>query len=252
MKKFFFVATIFGVITFNAFGQTQFDAEDLRFGFQLSPTFSFMNTSSSRINSTGTNLGIKLGMVGEYYFTGDNRYAFTTGLGFSFNSGGTLLYENRGVYWTRSDLDPSLPDTLPAQSRLKFGIQYLEIPAGLKMRFQPASARDIGYFIEPAVIIGIKTQARGEISGPGIGEVDDKINIRQEVNNLNLSWGITAGIEYELSETNSLIGGVGFQTGFTDVTDDNGTVFRPGDPDGNREDSKGTITNIIVRIGILF
>ena len=252
MKKYSFLIVSLCLTSQLLVGQAQIDPESLRFGFQLSPTFSWMSTSTSRINSTGTNLGIKLGMIAEYYFTGDQRYAFTTGLGFAFNSGGTLLQEDPGVYWTRSDLDPSLPDTLPGQSRLKYGIQYLEIPAGLKMRFQPASSRDIAYFLEPGLTIGIKTQARGEISGPGLGEQDEKINIRQEVNALNLSLGITAGIEYQLSETTSLIGGIGYQSGFTDVTDDNGTTFRSGDPDGRREDSKGTNNGIIIKIGILF
>ena len=232
--------------------QGEFDAESLRFGFQFSPTFSWMSANTTRINPSGTNLGLKLGMLAEYYFTSDNRYAFTTGLGFAFNNGGTLLHEFGGSYWTRSDLPPRL-DTLPNNVKLKYGIQYLEIPVGLKMRFQPETSRDIAYYIEPALAVAFKTQARGEITGPGVGEQDEKINIRQEVNALNLSVGIGAGIEYQLSGNMSLVGGVGFLSGFTDATDDNGTVINdPNKPDGGREDSKGSVNNIIIKIGVLF
>lgn len=219
---------------------------DLRFGFQASPTFSWMVANTSRINPSGSNLGLKLGMLGEYYFR--ENYALTMGLGFAFNHGGTLLHEYSGQYWTRSDLSPT-QDTLPSNVKLKYGIQYLEIPVGLKMR-----TREFGYlryYVEPAITLGFKTQARGQIEGIGVSTEDEKIDIRKEVNGINLSWGIGGGIEYSLSDNTSLIGGVAFQTGFTDATDDGGTVF---DPDrGNREESsKATVNVLIIRIGVMF
>ncbi len=219
---------------------------DLRFGFQASPTFSWMLSNTSRINPSGTNLGLKLGMIGEFYFR--ENYAFTTGLGFAFNHGGTQLHEYGGQYWTRSDLS-SAQDTMPNNVKLKYGIQYLEIPLGLKLR-----TREFGYlryYIEPTITMGFKTQSRGQIEGIGVSTDDEKIDIRKEVNSLNLSWGIGGGLEYSLSDNTSLIGGIAFQKGFTDVTDDNGTVF---DPDrGNRkENSKSTLDVLIIRIGVMF
>ncbi len=220
--------------------------DDIRFGFQLSPVFSWMTSSDNRINPSGTNLGLKLGMIGEYYFR--ENYAITGGLGFAFNHGGTLQHDFGGSYWTRSGLGPAL-DTLPAGVNLKYSIQYVEIPVGLKMR-----TREFGYlryFVEPALTIGFKSQARGTVQGRGVGSDVEKINIRKEVNGLNLSWGIGAGVEYSLSESTSLVGGLGFQLGFTDVTDNNGIVFD--DRRGNRrEDSKGKVNGIIIRLGVMF
>ncbi|MEM9824327.1 MAG: PorT family protein, partial [Bacteroidota bacterium] len=37
---------------------------------------------------------------------------------------------------------------------------------------------------------------------------------------INLSWGIGGGVEYGLGESTALIGGIYFQNGFVDVTDD--------------------------------
>ena len=219
--------------------------DDLRFGFQLSPSFSWMNTNTSKINPSGTNLGLKLGMTGEYYFR--ENYAFTSGIGFYFNNGGTLLHDFGGSYWPNSDLPSSL-DSLPNNVKLKYSIQYLEIPAGLKLR-----TREFGYlryFMEPAITIGLKTQARGTIEGTGV-KSDEKYNIRREVNSLNLAWGITAGVEYSISDNTSLVGGLGFQVGFTDATDDKGQVFDP-ERGTVREKSKGTNNSITIRLGILF
>lgn len=241
MKKIVAIAAFF--IVFQTISSAQ---NDIRFGFQVSPVFSWMNSSDNRINPSGTNLGLKLGMMGEYYFR--ENYAFTGGLGFAFNHGGTLQHDFGGSYWTRSDLGNAL-DTLPAGVNLKYGIQYVEIPVGLKMR-----TREFGYlryFIHPELTIGLKSQARGTIQGVGVGDDAEKINIRKEVNGLNLAWGLGAGIEYSLSESTSLVGGLAFQVGFTDATDDNGIVFD--DNRGNRkEDSKGKVNAITLRIGVMF
>lgn len=238
---------IVAIIAFFVACQTiSFAQNDIRFGFQLSPVFSWMTSSDNRINPSGTNLGLKLGMMGEFYFR--ENYAFTGGLGFAFNHGGTLQYDFGGAYWTRSDLGSTL-DTLPAGVNLKYNIQYVEIPLGLKLR-----TREFGYiryFVHPEVTIGLKSQARGTIQGRGIGDDAEKINIRKEVNGLNLSWGLGAGIEYSLSESTALVGGIGFQLGFTDATDDNGVVFD--DRRGNREeDSKGNVNAITIRLGVMF
>lgn len=220
--------------------------DDIRFGFQLSPSFSWMNTNTSKINPSGTNLGLKLGMTGEYYFR--ENYAFTSGIGFYFNNGGTLLHDFGGSYWPKSDLPSSL-DTLPNNVKLKYSIQYLEIPVGMKLR-----TREFGYlryFMEPAITIGLKTQARGTIEGTGVKNDGEKYNIRKEVNSLNLSWGISAGVEYGISDNTSLVAGLGFQVGFTDVTDDKGQVFDP-ERGTVREKSKGTNNSITIRLGIMF
>lgn len=242
MKKIVVVILFLGaVLTISA-------QDNIRFGFQLSPTFSWMSTDNSKINPSGTNLGLKLGMIGEYYLNGEQNYALSTGLGFAFNSGGTLLHDYGGQYWTKTDL-PSTLDTLANTVKLKYGIQYLEIPIGLKMR-----TKEIGYlryFLEPGISLGFKTQARGIINDPTIsGENEEKFNIAKEVNGLYLCWGLSGGIEYSLSQSTSLIAGAGFQIGFSDVSDDNGTVF---DPRGNRkEDAKAIINGIVVRIGVMF
>lgn len=230
-----------------------FSQEDLRFGFQLSPSFSWMSTSVNHINASGTNLGLKLGLIGEYYFR--ENYAIVSGIGFHFNAGGTLLYENEGKYWPNSDIPTSiLTDsmTFNPDTKFKYGIQYLEIPIGLKMR-----TREFGYiryYFQPDLTLGFKSQARGTIEGVGVTDEDEKYNIRKEVNGINLSWGLGAGIEYTISENTSFIAGLAFQKGFADVTDDrNATYFDSRDGNLEKEEkSKGVVNAITVKVGIMF
>jgi len=249
MKK---IAAIAAFLTF--FLTTTSGQENLRFGFQLSPTFSWMTANTNKVNGSGTNLGLKMGMIGEYYFR--ENYAFSSGIGFGFNQGGVLQHERKGCYWPNSDL--GLPiDTaagcavLPEGTRLRYKLQYLEIPIGLKMR-----TNEIGYvryFLEPALTLGFKTQATGSAEGRGLGNDLEKLNIKSEVNGVNLSWGLGVGLEYYLSENVALVGGLAFQTGVSDVTKDGAVVYNEQTEQYDlRENSIGKIHNIIIRMAVMF
>jgi len=233
-----FMSFLFG----NAFSQG-----DFRFGIQASPSFSWMGTDDNTINSNGTSLGLRLGMVGEYYFA--ENYAFTGGLNFAFNQGGTLRHDTGGNFWTKSEL--SNPDfnnsetALPDGVNLKYSIQFVEIPIGLKMRTQEFGY--LRYYAElPIFTIGIKTQAVGDITGTDV--MTEKENIKSDVNPLNISWGLGGGIEYTINSSTSLVGGVYYSQGFLDLTTDQGAIKN----NGSAEDSKGTSRNITIRIGVLF
>ena len=227
-------------------------AQQFRFGFQVSPTFSWISSDDNKINGNGLNLGLRLGMLGEKYLGEGDTYAFIFGIGFAFNQGGTLKHDTGGNLWPKSDLsDPTLNtgDTpLPDGVNLKYGLQYVEIPFGLKMRTQEFGY--IRYFAEiPVFTLGINSQARGAISATGI-EVD-KENISEDVNIFNISWGIGGGIEYTINENTALIGGIFFQNGFLDVTDDAGKQYL-GAGNIQAEDSKGTLNSLTLRIGVMF
>lgn len=238
---------IIAVAAFLCIALTQLSAqfEDVRFGFQLSPAFTGMSTDSKNINRNGTNLGLKLGMMTELYFR--QNYAISTGIGFAFNHGGALTYEYGGKYWVQSDLGPDL-DSLPAGVKLKHSLQFIEIPLLVKMR-----TREFGrmrYFLEPGVFLNFKSKSTGSIEGRGIGSDAEKINIKKDINGISMLWGLNGGLEYSLAETTSLVAGIGFQSGFTDLTEDKGTVFTP---TGNkRENSKAIGNTIVLKLGIIF
>jgi Outer membrane protein beta-barrel domain len=239
---------IIAVISFCACGYLLAQAQDknVEFGFQFSPAFSSMRTDNNKINRSGTNLGLKLGMISEYYFR--ENYAISTGIGFAFNHGGSLVYDLGGRYWPQSDLGANL-DTLPAGVKLKHSLQFIEIPLMVKMR-----TREFGrvrYFLEPGLYLNFKSQARGAIEGPGIPADAERINIKRDINGISLAWGMNGGIQYGLAETTSLIAGLGFQVGFTDLTEDKGTVFDP--VNGNQRDrSKATGSVLVLKLGVIF
>ena len=230
-------------------------AGDLKFGVQFSPTFSSMRTDNNLINADGSNLGLKLGVLADYYFA--ENYSFHTGLGFHFNAGGTLFYEDqfdRVDIW-REALDGALtspPDSIAGGIGFKYNLQFVEIPLGLTLR-----TREFGYlkyFVRPSLHLGFLTKSRGQVRGPSNNFIDEEedFDISSAVNSVNLSWSIGGGVEYAVSEATALIAGISYQSGFADLTTDKDTqVIRQG-RNPREDDSKGRLGAFVITLGVMF
>lgn len=218
---------------------------DLNFGVHVSPSFNSINSDERSVSGNSSNLGLRLGLIGEYYFK--ENYAVTSGIGFAFGNGGTLLYDYSGKYWTETtDLSPSV-DTIPANANFKHRISYVEIPIGLKLR-----TREFGHirgYAEPFLAIGIRSKAIGDLTATGIEEKD--LNIKKEVSPLALNWGIGFGGEYSVSTATVIFAGLQYQRTFTDITADNGVIYNP---DRGDLDNKVKVfgNSIVVKIGVKF
>lgn len=214
-----------------------------RFGFQASPSLSWMSANDKRINSSGTNLGIRIGSIVEYYL--DENYLFTGGIQLHINQGGQLLHDVGGNLWSEADLSNPAYDDFPDGVKLRYHLQYLEFPFSFRMR-----TREFGFwrfYIEaPILQLNFLVRAKGDIEGPGL-EMSLGEEIREEVRLLGISYGFGGGGEYSISESLSLITGVYYHRIISDITSDNGRKNT-----GEAEDSKGTAGALVFKIGVLF
>ncbi len=249
MKK---IATILSFLFLLS--QSGFSQGEFRFGFQASPSVSWLKTNSNKIDFDSPSLGLKLGVLGEYYFA--EKYALVGGLGFAFAQGGSLTHQLEGQYWVQSE-HAANADTLQAGTNLKYNLQFVEIPFALKMTTRYFGS--IRFFAEiPRFTIGIKTQSRGEITGTtsrpiaGTPVSEEKIDIKKEIGGLNFSWGLGGGAEYEISESTAIVAGIFFQSGIFDMIDNKASFEANADGLFDREDSKATINAITLRIGVMF
>jgi hypothetical protein len=266
MKLKIFLSIVLLSISFNIDAQRVVWSR-FKFGIQASPTGSWLKTDNQKIRSNGFNLGLKLGATADYYFL--ENYALSTGIGFGFNHGGKLLHEVGGSFLSNSILsddrynDPKKKaQPLPDLVNIRYHIQYVEIPLALKMRTQQFGY--IRYYAQaPIINIGLRTQVRGDIKAENIDL--KKENIKPDVNPLSVSWGFGGGVEYDVSPSTSIVGGLYFQKGFFDTTrnKNNYTIEQlTGQSTPNNigddtystapEKSKAILSAVTLRIGVIF
>jgi hypothetical protein len=231
----------------------------VRLGFNVNPTLSWMDTDDKFINGNGTNLGLKLQVRGELFFGDGEKFAVFGGAGFGFNQGGELRHDRGGNFWPKSQEEGDLSNTdlMPVanETDLRYSIRYLEVPVGLKFLTDQIGDSGMRFYFEAPLTLAVKTSARGDISGSGV-DIEDE-NIKRDVNPFNASWGVGLGMEYELpgSDGDFLMLGLTYNQGFLDVTSDKNTqkyIDGTSTLGEEREDSAGTIRGLTLTIGILF
>ena len=227
-----------------------------RIGFQASPVFSGIRNNNDLIVKNGGSLGLKLGAISDIPWK--EHSSFTLGLNFAFHEGGQFLYEVGGNYLPNSDLSDPLLQTgdkpLPDGVKIRYQLQYLEIPAGLKFRTNEKG--NATYFLEaPVITLAFLMRGRGDIETEDY--IKEQENIKKDLVVPNIFLGLGAGVEYAMSQNNSLIAGLYFQRGLIDFTQDHGNSAVH-NPDiiptylTEQDDSRATIGNLILFLGILF
>lgn len=249
MKK---IASTFCILIFTLTALSAQEDSGFRFGVQASPTWSWLKTTDKYLEGTGSNWGLKFGVMGEFYF--DPKYAFVTGLGFSFNQGGSIqigdAYENADL-WKESPLSKPEYHMVPKEGKYHYRITYVEIPLGLKLRGSAGGDSPVGYYAEiPVFTIGFKSKAQGDIRSTNFDPEPTDEDIRADVSDMSLSWGFGGGIEYNLSGS-TLVGGIHFQKQFSNMKND-GRIQREPNGEWADESSKGTIGQIVFRLGVYF
>lgn len=180
------------------------NSQGLRFSVVADPQFSWMVPDVKNVSSQGAIIGINAGVGMDYYFT--ENYAFSTGLSIN-NTGGKVQY---------TDSIPFLVSTgqvyVPAFNTITYNLQYLNIPVGLK--FKTNEIGYLTYFANLGVTPMINIRARAS----DISKHVDKDNISDDINSFNMNYFINMGIQYSLGGSSALIAGLGYSSGFMDVT----------------------------------
>lgn len=252
MRKLFTLIVLLTAIVSYSSAQ---NIENRRFAITAkAPMFNWITSSGDVASSAGVNLGYSFGAQVEFPFT-DNIF-MTGGIHYTGNMGGTVRYRFGGNLWPRARLLNQDLNTgqkpLPDGVELKYKVNMLEIPVGLK--FYTNYRGNTRYFLElPILGVGILTRSRGDISGPGITESRDEV-IPEETRGLNISIGGGAGISYDLGFA-EVFAGLYYTRVLTNLSKNNGNIAI-GTSSGNFEvlsdNANLTMQSIALRVGILF
>ncbi len=204
MKKVYLLGLL--IIMFGAKAGAQNSAAGtFKGGLKINPSFTWLKTeaenSSQPIVNDGVKFGFSYGVFGDYYFA--ENYGLSA----------ELRIAHLGVGYTYS------PNNAVVRSvERDLSMQFVEIPVTLKMR-----TNEIGYMryfgqfgFMPS--INIKANADQVLTDAAGGKrTNDNLKVMKDVNPLGLSLVIGAGVEYNLGGSTSLLGGLTFNNGFTNL-----------------------------------
>jgi hypothetical protein len=232
-----------------------------RLGFQMSSGLSWISTNALSVGQVGSNLTASIGATGEIGIS--DHISVVTGVGLQFNRGGSLRHVTGGNFFPGSRLSNDAYNTgqkpLPDGTRLKYSIQYVDVPIGLRWRSNEVGPGQI-YVEAPILSCGIAMRRRGEINAGDIHA--EKENISKDVSPVNVAWGFGAGYEYPMGHDKLLTFGLHYTRGLNDVTGNGAHVALPNpnenpfDPDDDyliiHEDTRALVTALQLRLGIRF
>lgn len=259
------------------------DFKKFKFGFKVDPNVSWMSSETNDAVSEGVLLRGSFGVNADIMFS--ERYAL--GTGFSIMGGGGQLsffdYEDR--------IGDAGESNFIVKRNRKYKLRYLEIPLTLKLRTDEIGY--ITYWGQFGLGLGFATKATADDnikffselvedademgsswidSGSAIStlakedEEEMGIDISGDILPIRASLIIGAGIDYSLSGNTSLMFGIAYNNGLTNVfkskmkgieiNDDGNPSYVTGSGEGGRsynEFKMKSITNsFVVTAGILF
>ena len=178
------------------------------FGIHADPVISWFSTDIKQVQNDGARAGFNFGLTYNKYFA--PNYSFSTGISL-MRAGGRLVSSDTTVL----EFSKSKYTVLPGNP-VVYKIQYLVFPIGLKLQ-----TNQIGYLtyftdlgLDPKIVISRKADI------PSLSLTDE--NASNELRMFNLSYHVTAGIEYSMGGTTALVFGLNFDNNFVDITKDNG------------------------------
>jgi hypothetical protein len=207
-------------ISIVVFGQEQSE-QSFHFGLKACPSLAWLRSDTKGFDSDGSKTGFIYGLITDFNFA--SRYAFSTGIDIDYRG---------GKFKTVQELKNTSNEDSVISTNSTFSLQYIEIPITLK--FKTNEIGSITYYMQIGVSPGFNIRARGDYESTTQNTVsgtvyksnasDEKVDIQENINNLNVSMILGGGLEYTLSGSTVLIGGIQFSNGFTDVFDTDAKV----------------------------
>jgi hypothetical protein len=229
------ILILLSMLTSLSFAQTTTTTTNkFRLGFKVSPNVSWLASDNSNMTVGDKSLQFGYGLNFDIFFA--ENYAIGTGFNIN-NTGGKYSYF---AEYTGDDFDAN-GAALPNMKQVglisrDLRLQYLQIPLTFKMK-----TNEIGYItywgqFGLGLNMNLKALSNDEIDYISYQDKNsfewitsnretstlESNDIKNEINIFSSNLIFAAGIEYNLSGNTSILAGLTFQNGFTDVLKGNG------------------------------
>ena len=194
--------------------QTKAQQKPFKFGFKLAPALSWLSPDSKHYDYDGNAFSFAWGFVAD--ITIMEHYYLNTGFNVSYFSG-HLKYDHQT---TESD------ESKGTMYR-NYNLRYIEVPISFKMKTNELVDK-FSFFGLIGINTGINIRAKADETFKGSSSfsyTEDKVDIKNETRLFKASLLVGAGTEYEIDESVSIVIGVNFNNGFTNVLKGSNSVY---------------------------
>lgn len=198
----------------------------VRLSFNGGPSINWMKTDNPVGEREKFVFGYDYGLNADFHLTTDERYSLLSGLIIT-NVGGQISYRTNSAFEFSGA-------ALPPLSKLTYNLRFAEVPLSIKLKTnQFHRSKFWGQF-------GLSNMLNIKAKGDSNNGMLNKSNINDEINMFNIAMNIGFGLEYDLGGNNSLLAGIVFKNGLTDITTDN--AF----------DDRTIVNSLKFKVGIVF
>jgi opacity protein-like surface antigen len=205
MKNIALTLSLILLISANVFSQGYKDYKSLKLGLKASPNIGWLRPETRNFENDGIRFGFSYGLISDFRLA--ENYYVGSGL-FITHWGGKLLMP--------AIEDVNGVETNVTQRRI-YNLQYLEIPLTLKLL-----TNEIGYstyYGQFGIGVGANINAKGEdrFYNDSYVRVDESPDIKSDITFMRVALVIGAGMEYSLAKNASVLVGVEYNNGFTNL-----------------------------------
>ncbi|OYT16111.1 MAG: hypothetical protein B7C24_09475 [Bacteroidetes bacterium 4572_77] len=213
-KNLFFYPIIIIASLFITTQQTKAQQKPFKFGFKLAPAISWLSPDSKHYENDGNAFTFAWGFVAD--ITLMEHYYVNTGFNVSYFQA-NLKYDHQNQ------------DTIASKGIMHrtYNLRYIEVPITFKMKTNELVDK-FKFFGLIGINTGINIRAKADEyfkNSSTYGYQDDNIDIKDETALFKASLIVGAGAEYVIDESLSLIIGINFNNGFTNVLKGNNTAY---------------------------
>lgn len=187
------------------------NAQQFRYGFYVSPVKNTWVLNAEDYEAFGPTSGFQYGILLDQTIGNKQRFAITTGITLDYTQGGMqTINVSQGA----------------SEKNWMVRAQYLELPLALKVRTNQLGS--FTFYLQGGGTIAKCLRARGDYTENGL-TLDSDINyLENELTTnmylpINMSVDIGIGTEFAINETASILLGLYFKNGLTDIYEDNNT-----------------------------
>ncbi|MCX2495153.1 porin family protein [Pedobacter sp. PF22-3] len=196
---------ILSVLSFGAWAQNSpLTSYGFRLGLTATPTFGWVKPEQGKTDGIG--LGFSYGLIGDFNFA--PNYSFSTAL--------TITSIN-GKSTEANVLPYYAPGSAPKAYDLKYKLQYIDLPLTIKLKtVKTDGKRWYGQFgLSNSINISAKQDA---VTGGAV--VGDNLNVSDHIKLYRAGLIIGGGGEFDISGNTSIVAGLTFNNGFTNIVTD--------------------------------